>query len=787
MDASSTAIMVYRFSWVAGSAAVLLAVARMGRLLRPADVGPPWQVVLLSAALLGAVVTWTALAYRARWRIVTLVNLVGLAVVAVRLGAPDTTILGVIPTTATFSTMQRELSFALELIRFGTPPVVAVAGLLLILAVVFWVSGALLAWGMLRGHPVLALLPPLLFYLQLATIDRQPPGAWTIALLVVVGGSLAAVATDERLLGSGRLRGVPQPLPSRPPVALPASFLVAAVAMAIAATGLLAGRVPESGVLNWRARTGLGSGIYSGVSYNLFVGIQQSLVSRSTQPVFVARVLEGPVQQSDLYWKLIHLEDFNGTHWIPRAVPVRRPESGQPWENPEHAFQGPSVIVDQVVRIESLRQNYLPVLYSPLDLASDPDILERSFRVRDDGSIKFDALSFESLTYQIRSRVPVPDVAALATDPRQGTLSPIFQEAANRGAFTAEPRPVSGSTPEDISDFLELPDDLDPRIAELAGELTEGTTTPFEQALMLETFLRDPAQFTYSVDIDPGHSATNLADWLFEPESPNYRTGYCEQYSTAMGVMARALGIPSRVVLGFTPGEVTEDGLIIVRQRNAHSWVEAWMPGQGWVRFDPTPRSDGINPATVADVGFDLRAFIPEPTADASAEDDLAAGERPDLLSLLEEDPEFGAFPGVTAAEAQSRVVSPWLIAALAIPAVVLLAPLLKLVRRRRRLRRLRHGDITGAWEELVDRLRDLGFDVRTDLTPVEVAAATDRTIEPLASVHSEALYGARPPSPARVGDGAASFRAAERRLRTTHSAAARLWSWLRLGSLRGQ
>ncbi len=104
--------------------------------------------------------------------------------------------------------------------------------------------------------------------------------------------------------------------------------------------------------------------------------------------------------------------------------------------------------------------------------------------------------------------------------------------------------------------------------------------------------------FTYTVDIEPGHSAEDLADWLFTDESPTSGRGYCEQFATAMAVMARTVDVPSRVVLGFTPGETGPDGVVTVRQRNAHAWVELWVDGQGWVRFDPTPRSDGVNPAT---------------------------------------------------------------------------------------------------------------------------------------------------------------------------------------------
>ena len=84
--------------------------------------------------------------------------------------------------------------------------------------------------------------------------------------------------------------------------------------------------------------------------------------------------------------------------------------------------------------------------------------------------------------------------------------------------------------------------------------------------------------------------------------------------------MARAAGVPSRVVLGFTPGDQRGNGEVIVRDKNAHAWVELWIPTQGWVQFDPTPRGDGVNPRTYnaleADIGFPVTAYleqIPEP------------------------------------------------------------------------------------------------------------------------------------------------------------------------------
>ncbi|MGZ8755613.1 MAG: transglutaminase family protein, partial [Acidimicrobiia bacterium] len=614
--------MAYRFSWVAGSAAILLALLRMERLVRPIEEGPPWQLALLAGALLGAVITWTAVSYRVGWLGTALLNLGGLVLAALRLGAADTLVLGFLPSGDTFSTLITELSFATGLIRFGAAPVFPAAGLILILTVIFWLLGALLAWGLLSNHPILGLIPPFLFYLQIATIDRIPPRiGWTTAFLAVAAMALLAVALDERSLTAGRLRRrsanghVPMSTPLFPTI-----FVSIAVVAAVMGSNAAAGLVPAGGYLDWRAQTGLGGGIFSGVSFNLFATITQTdLVSRSEEPVFIA-TLEGADVPDDLYWKLFTLEEFDGENWFPGRLTTRIPRDDQPWENPEFQFKGETTAVVQTITIAALRQNALPTLHAAAWITSDSALLNQSFRVRADASIPFDLRTWEGLTYRVGSNVPVPDPGVLASLPGQrDQLSPIFQEAADRGVFTAQPKapPAAGLVrPEEINEYLDLPGEFDPTLGTKATELTQDGVTAFEKALLLEAWFRDPTEFTYSIDIDPGHSARDLADWILDEDSPNYRTGYCEQFATAMAAMARSLSIPSRVVLGFTPGEKLTDGSIVVRGKNAHAWVELWMNGQGWVRFDPTPRGDQVNPSTNASavgVGFDARNFITEP------------------------------------------------------------------------------------------------------------------------------------------------------------------------------
>jgi transglutaminase-like putative cysteine protease len=144
-------------------------------------------------------------------------------------------------------------------------------------------------------------------------------------------------------------------------------------------------------------------------------------------------------------------------------------------------------------------------------------------------------------------------------------------------------RIVDAPVPEELaSEFLALPQ-LDERIIQLAESVSDGSGGAFSKALRLEAFLREG--FAYTLENPSGRASDPLADFLFRS-----RSGHCEYFATAQAVMLRAVGIPSRVVNGFRRGEHNEwSDYFIVRQSDAHSWVEAFFPGPGWIEFDPTP------------------------------------------------------------------------------------------------------------------------------------------------------------------------------------------------------
>ncbi|MDH5373026.1 MAG: DUF3488 and transglutaminase-like domain-containing protein [Acidimicrobiia bacterium] len=788
--------MVYRLSALGIAGAILLDLVRLQRLLRPTESAASWQIILLAAVILGGVITWVARAYRIGRLGTVALNAGGMLLSVLRIGAPETLNFGFVPTAATFTELSEEFSFALQLLRFGNAPVVPYVGLIVILAVVFWVFGMLAVWGLTSGHPWLGSVPALMFYLQLSTIDRAPSSlSWTLTFLALIAVTISGIAGEDRLQGTGRLRGSDGLAMPRNSWVVPIGVVVAFGAVAVLGTGAAAERVPESGVLEWRSQTGFGDGIYGGVSYNLYAGIvQKSLLAQSDEPVFVARVSDSDVDQREMYWRLVTLDSFDGANWFLTNRGSTPPDSAGSWEGDGYEFRGATTTVDQIIQIRSLEMNYLPALYAPSGLTSEADVVTQSLRIRTDASVRFDALTFEGLTYQVRSEVPQPDINVLATT--DGRLSPIFDTATDNGAFTGQPSvPPIVTDPEDLEDFLDLPNDLDVRLLAVARDATREGAGSFEKALLLERFLRNtvgPEKFTYSLDIEPGHSAENLADWLTDPESPNYRTGYCEQFATSMAVLARVLDIPSRVVIGFTPGDVQDDGLIVVRQRNAHSWVELWMDGQGWLRFDPTPRGVGDNPSTIDSlVQFDPLLYLPVPE---EFDENVAIGPDgepipfgPERGEFLPEDilGENTPFVGSGDAATGSSVSWSWIILA-GVSVALALAPIAKWVRRRLRLRRLRTGDISAAWDEIVDRLTDLRYDVSEWKTPSEIAVTTEPSLTALAAVYGEIVYG--PPRPLgrrQLEIGTASFESAESILRHRHSTWQLVRSWFTPASLR--
>ncbi len=145
--------------------------------------------------------------------------------------------------------------------------------------------------------------------------------------------------------------------------------------------------------------------------------------------------------------------------------------------------------------------------------------------------------------------------------------------------------PLQQGFANDLTPFLQLPDDVPQRVLDLAQEITADAPTTYDKVRALENWMA--ANTTYSLDIPPlPGDADSVDHYLFET-----RQGFCEQIGTSLVVMLRSLGVPARLAVGFVPGNRNVlTGLYEVKASDAHSWAEVYFPGIGWQGFDPTAK-----------------------------------------------------------------------------------------------------------------------------------------------------------------------------------------------------
>ncbi len=133
--------------------------------------------------------------------------------------------------------------------------------------------------------------------------------------------------------------------------------------------------------------------------------------------------------------------------------------------------------------------------------------------------------------------------------------------------------------------YLGIYPGIDPRVPDLAREITAGATNPYDKAVAIRDYLE--RNYTYTLDLARDHRFLPLEDFLFVQKA-----GHCEYFATAQAILLRAVGVPTRIVNGFLQGEWNPiGGYLIVRESDAHSWVEVFFPAAGWITFDPSPRS----------------------------------------------------------------------------------------------------------------------------------------------------------------------------------------------------
>ena len=278
---------------------------------------------------------------------------------------------------------------------------------------------------------------------------------------------------------------------------------------------------------------------------------------------------------------------------------------------------------------------------------------------------------------------------------------------------------TAGLDTEFLARFTRLPETTRPIARRFAAEAVGGATDAYGQALALQNWFR--THFRYSLDVRPGHGTQALAAFL---DPLGSRSGYCEQFAGAYAALARSLGLPSRVAVGFTPGEQAEDepGTYIVRGANAHAWPEVYFAGVGWVPFEPTPGRGAPGAEAYTHVA-PAQADEDETVVPTTVPNSVTTGSiapRPGSDEPLPEffDPDAGNDRGLSATQAVALVLAlvagTWLVG---VPAVAAL--------RRARNRRRSHGhpdlEVTDAWDDSVRALALLDLVPHGAETPTRV------------------------------------------------------------------
>jgi transglutaminase-like putative cysteine protease len=306
--------------------------------------------------------------------------------------------------------------------------------------------------------------------------------------------------------------------------------------------------------------------------------------------------------------------------------------------------------------------------------------------------------------------------------------------------------------------YLQTPT-IDPRIPLLAQSMTAGATNDLERARALEKGLR--TGYGYTLDLPQREVKDPLADFLF-----TRRKGHCEYFASAMAVMLRILNIPARLATGFQMGVYNPiSDLWLVRASDAHSWVEAWIPGHGWTTFDPTPPDLSSHSFTLfSRFGLYLDAAETFWQQWVVGYDPNHQGTLADRIEQAARRLGIGWFDSLSGA--QSRWVArakAWMRRfGLAACAALLMAywlwtggpRLWRALRIRRRVERVRRGEVSGAdatllYERMLQVLRRKGYQKPVWFTPMEFARSLPatpmgRAVEEFTTAYNAVRYGGR-------------------------------------------
>ena len=465
-----------------------------------------------------------------------------------------------------------------------------------------------------------------------------------------------------------------------------------AVTLAVVVPALVPA-LPE-GLLVRNVGSGSGPGLGGLTVINPVLTLRDNLSPRRDVEVLTYRTEQPDVAPL----RIVTADAFDGDSWQPRTTDVSRRQRAS------RGLPDPPGLTDAVPRAtysmhvevgSTLNQDFLPLPYP-------------ARRVDIDGAWLYDAASLNVIGDGETVRDKQYDVEYLAVRP---TVTQLEQAPTPDRDIVAE--------------YTRLPRSLPQSVRDMAREVTAGADNNYRRAMALQEWFRTGGNFSYSTQAPSDSGGDAVADFLVD------RRGFCIQFSSAMAVMARVLGIPARIGVGFLPGTPDAERTYSVKLTDAHAWPELYFAGVGWVRFEPTPASrTGAPPqwaqpqsatAPQSSAGAPSASAAPTDTTESLSD----AARRAQRADAAERQSATGTAGDSTPSDPVLPV--PWkpVGAVLVLLGAIAVTPVSAVLGRRRRRRAARDvaARVEAGWSDLREGVRDLGVDLRSGVTPRQLDA----------------------------------------------------------------
>ncbi len=623
--------------------------------------GTSWVTAVLLAAVINHLLLLVMRLLRLPLPVAALGSAAGLALLVTWTHYQHTTYWA-LPTTNTASNLGDDIANAWE--NFGniSTPTDPTTGFVVSAMAALWVIAFFVDWATMRAKaPYEALFFPICAMAFVGVVGDGSYQVLTVGLFLAALLLLVCVHRVANNTASSRWLGGHKQAVSAKGGLLAVSGLIAVVGLSTALVTTPVLQSNDKPIIDLTDPRSGGSDSPRRVVISPLVDIRSRLVNRSELVMFEVQA----TQRS--YWRLTALDQFDGQVWTSKADYASRPT-----QLPS-LFQSGSTVQEstQNFTIKQLGSVWLPAAFEPQAVTSKSNQI--SYEASSSTLIVDRSLpNSNNLSYTVQSLLPRFDPDVLRAIPLETTLHP------------------------QVSAYTTLPGDFSPLVQNLAAQITSSANSGYEQALALQDYFRN-GSFIYDDNVGSGHSIDNIEDFLVA------RRGYCEQFASTFAAMARAVGLPTRVAVGFTVGENSPDNptQYFVKGKHAHAWPEVYLEGTGWVAFEPTPGRGAPNAENYTGLVENQTASSPLDTYELTPEPASAPSTPTEEVDLLAEIENQASTNNANNQRTNNNGATMWWVWAILCAGIGLILVGLGVPFARRLLRRRRFLQLPGSREEI--------------------------------------------------------------------------------------